>query len=100
MPNRSCDFCSNRYAINPKAGYFKITPRMRKKLQIINENVDFICGIHFKDEDFLDNGKLKPSAIPEFFPSFSALQHDHDYCLKEGTDENYCFNDVGKNFIH
>ena len=83
MPNRSCDFCSNSYRINPSIGYFKLTSYMRTSLKLLDSRADFICGFHFTESDFQANGRLLPRAIPSFFPSRSNMIHDHPYHKRE-----------------
>ena len=81
MPNRNCDFCSNGYKNNPKAGYYKLTDYMRTELKLDQtcEPVDFICGEHFEDLCFETSGRLKSGAVPNFFPRKQSLNHDHTY---------------------
>jgi hypothetical protein len=82
MVNRACDFCCNSYKKNPKAGYFRVTQAMRKALGLIdkeNEQRDFICGLHFPADSFLDDGRLRSEAVPTFFPSLESAAHDHTY---------------------
>ena len=40
---------------------------------------DYICGLHFTEDSFRDDGKLKFGAIPTFFPVLEAATHDHNY---------------------
>ena len=40
---------------------------------------DFICGLHFTEDSFRADGKLKFGAIPTFFPVLEAASHDHNY---------------------
>ena len=79
MPNRSCDFCLNVYRKEPSVGYFKLTSFMKIKLGILDVEADYICGLHFDPDSFLENGRLKPNAVPTFFPSKANLLHDHPY---------------------
>ena len=82
MPNRSCDFCDNCYRSNPTAGYYNVTEKMRLDLEIDNlkdQYWDFVCGDHFEADCFDGNGRLKPDAVPSFFPYKECLNHDHTY---------------------
>ena len=79
MPNRSCDFCLNQYRHEPNVGYYKVTNFMKIKLDMLDVRADYICGIHFKKDCFLENGRLTPNACPSFFPSKANLSHDHPY---------------------
>ena len=50
---------------------------------------DFICGLHFTEDSFRADGKLKFGAIPTFFPVLEAASHDHNYHqvkAEEATD--------------
>ena len=40
---------------------------------------DFICGLHFTEDSFRADGKLKFGTIPTFFPVLEAASHDHNY---------------------
>ena len=97
MPNRSCDFCQNEYRKEPNTGYFKLTEFMKIKLDLLEVKADYICGLHFDPSSFTTTGRLKPNAIPTFFPSLANLKHDHPYCegaSQEGQvhaeDQAYC----------
>ena len=95
MPNRSCDFCLNEYRKEPSIGYFKVTEFMRIHLDLLEVKADYICGIHFDPSSFTQTGRLKPNAIPSFFPSLANLKHDHSYCQGEdgqvhAEDQAYC----------
>lgn len=79
MPNRSCDFCLNDYRKEPSVGYFKFTSFMKIKLDMLDVEADFICGLHFDQDSFLESGRLRPNAVPTFFPSRENLLHDHPY---------------------
>ena len=87
MPNRSCDFCLNVYRKEPSVGYFKLTSYMKIKLGLLDAEADYICGLHFEPESFSENGRLKPNAVPTFFPSRSNLLHDHPYYSLGGGGE-------------
>ena len=95
MPNRSCDFCVNDYKKEPNVGYFKFTTFMKIKLEMLDVEADYICGLHFDESSFLENGRLKPSAVPSFFPSKANLIHDHPYCSISKQEETEEF-DAGK----
>ena len=84
MVNKACDFCHNKYKKNKGVGYFKVTKSMRRALGLVNTNtegvqMDYICGIHFSEECFSEDGKLRSGSIPSFFPSQAAADHDHSY---------------------
>ena len=82
MVNKACDFCDNKYRKNKEVGYFQVTKSMRNALGFVNTDgvqMDYICGIHFSEECFFEDGKLRPNSIPTFFPSRAAAQHDHSY---------------------
>jgi hypothetical protein len=88
MPNRSCDFCGNSYKNNPSVGYYKVSDRMRLNLSInklMDCNFDFICGDHFSETCFDENGRLSRESIPTMFPYRECLNHDHSY---NKTDES------------
>ena len=55
MPNRSCDFCVNDYKKEPNVGYFKFTTFMKIKLEMLDVEADYICGLHFDKSSFLEN---------------------------------------------
>ena len=97
MPNRSCDFCLNHYKKEPNVGYYKFSTFMKIKLEMLEVEADFICGIHFEKSSFLENGRLKPTAVPSFFPSRANLIHDHPYCSLSDQEETEDF-DIGKSF--
>ena len=40
---------------------------------------DFICGLHFTEDSFRADGKLKFGAIQTFFPVLEAASHNHNY---------------------
>ena len=70
MVNKVCDFCCNSYRVNPKAGYFRVTRAMLVALGLDSQGCvqrDFICGLHFGDDCFKEDGKLKIGSIPTFF---------------------------------
>ena len=71
--------------MEPNVGYFKVTNFMKIQLDMLDVRADYICGIHFKRDCFLENGRLTPNACPSFFPSKANLSHDHPYCC-EGDD--------------
>ena len=79
MPNRKCDFCNNGYKSNPGAGYYKVTDKMRDALDIHSLSLDYVCGEHFDESCFELSGRLRPSALPTFFPRTECVQHDHPY---------------------
>lgn len=84
MVNKACDFCHNKYRKNKGVGYFQVTRCMRRALGLVNTNtegvqMDYICGLHFSEECFSADGKLKPGSVPTFFPSQAAADHDHSY---------------------
>jgi hypothetical protein len=86
MPNRSCDFCGNCYKSNQSVGYYKVTEKLRKVLgldKLEDSNFDFICGEHFSEGCFGDNGRLNQGAIPTLFPYRECLNHDHTYIKTE-----------------
>ena len=56
---------------------------MRTTLKLLDSKADFICGFHFAASDFQSNGRLKPRAVPSFFPSHSNFIHDHPYHRKD-----------------
>ena len=87
MVNRVCDFCCNQYRRNPEAGYYRVTQAMRRALGLLESvQLDFICGLHFRPECFLDDGRLKQSSVPSFFPRLSSAEHDHNYHKSEISD--------------
>ena len=83
MPNRSCDFCDNCYKKKPEVGYYSVTENMRISLNIDrleeDSNYDYICGEHFSQDCFDENGRLIRNSIPTFFPYRECLHHDHSY---------------------
>ena len=86
MPNRSCDFCGNSYRVSPRVGYYKVSEKIRSKLNIKNledSNYDFICGDHFSESCFEENGRLRRDAIPTMFQYRECLTHDHTYDKNE-----------------
>ena len=90
MVNRACDFCSNSYRKNPQAGYFRVTQTMRAVLGLRdqeNTQQDFVCGLHFPEDCFLADGRLKAGSVPSFFPYLAAAEHDHTY-NQPGTTES------------
>ena len=94
MPNRNCDFCSNGYKNNPGAGYYKLTNKMRIALDVNTLPLDFICGDHFDESCFEPSGRLRPAALPTFFPRKECLQHDHTYTQGVGNKES----EIGKTY--
>ena len=59
-----------------------MSERIRIKLNIKNledSHYDFICGDHFSDSCFDENGRLRRDAIPTMFPYRECLTHDHTY---------------------
>ena len=99
MPNRSCDFCLNDYKKDPNVGYFKFSDYMKIHNDMTEVKADFICGLHFEDSSFLENGRLKPNALPTFFPSLVNLEHDHPYCqMHDDEDQTHC--EKGNLFIY
>ena len=86
MPNRSCDFCGNCYKSNQSVGYYKVTEQIRNVIgldKLEDSNFDFICGEHFSEQCFGDNGRLNKGAIPTLFPFRECLNHDHTYIKAE-----------------
>ena len=82
MVNRECDFCCNLYRVNPNVGYFRVTRVMLAALGLDSQGCiqrDFICGLHFGDDCFKEDGKLKFGSIPTFFPVLESAVHDHNY---------------------
>ena len=82
MVNKACDFCQNKYRKNKDVGYFQVTKTMRSALGLVSTDgvqMDYICGAHFSEKCFSDDGKLRPGSIPTFFPSQAAAEHDHSY---------------------
>ena len=80
MPNRSCDFCGNCYKSNQTVGYHTVTEKIRKDLgldKLDDSNFDFICGDHFSEQCFGDNGRLNKGAIPTLFPYRECLNHTY-----------------------
>ena len=43
----------------------------------------YICGEHFGEANFDDNGRLKRDSIPTLFPRRECLSHDHTYIKTE-----------------
>jgi hypothetical protein len=67
MPNSSCDFCGNSIRVSPRVGYYKVSEKNRIKLNIKNLEAShyyFICGDHFSQTCFDENGRLRRDAIP------------------------------------
>ena len=87
MPNRSCDFCLHQYRNEPEVGYYQLTDYMKVKLNLIEVEADVICGIHFDQSSFNENGKLKLNAVPSFSPSRVNLELDHPYSLVGDCEE-------------
>ena len=86
MVNRSCDFCENTYKKNPSYGYYSVTDKMRLSLQLGETELaeySFICGEHFVDQCFDENGRLRRESIPTMFPRRECLNHDHNYTKTE-----------------
>ena len=87
MPNRSCDFCLHQYRNEPEVGYYQLTDYMKVKLNLIEIEADVICGIHFDQSSFTENGRLKLNAVPSFFPSRVNMELDHPYSLGGDCEE-------------
>ena len=89
MVNRACDFCTNSYRKNPKAGYFRVTQAMRIALGVRdqeNQQRDFVCGLHFSADCYHEDGRLKSGSIPTFFPQLASAQQDHPYYNTQNDD--------------
>ena len=89
MVNKVCDFCCNSYRVNPKAGYFRVTRAMLVALGLDSQGCvqrDFICGLHFSDDCFKEDGKLKIGSIPTFFPFLESAAHDHNYHQEKANE--------------
>ena len=90
MVNRVCDFCGNTYRRVPSAGYYSVTDKMRLSLMLEESEVaeySYICGEHFCEANFDDNGRLKRDSIPTLFPRRECLNHDHTYIKSEEEEE-------------
>ena len=99
MPNRSCDFCGNDYKKDPNIGYYKLSEYMKVQLDLTEVHADFICGLHFDQSSFTENGRLKSKALPSFFPSYTNLQTDHPYCQVRGHEEDQTHCEIGRSFV-
>ena len=52
-------------------GYYNLTEQIRNVLGLdkLEDSIfDFICGEHFSEQCFGDNGRLNKEAIPTLFP--------------------------------
>ena len=69
---------------------------MKVHLDLTEVQADFICGLHFDPSSFTENGRLKPKAIPSFFPSKANLETDHPYCKAQvHTEEDQTHCEIG-----
>ena len=73
---------------------------MKIHLNMIEVTADFICGLHFDPSSFLENGRLKPKAIPSFFPSLASLKCDHPYSKKLDHTDDQPDCEIGRFFYY